>query len=129
MTAAPLTIQTDCRLQDAKSLMHQNKIRHLAVNDNSGIVSVLSLEDIDRVTAPAHGTEDHGLSVGDVCPARAHMADVDDPLSQVLTVMAEKSVNAVLVLREGELAGIFTTTDACRLLAIRLRAEEQEQDS
>jgi CBS domain-containing protein len=38
----------------------------------------------------------------------------------VLDAMAEKRLGSVLVLKEGELAGLFTAVDACRLLAQNL---------
>ena len=62
----------------------------------------------------------------DICPQRAHVPDANDQLERVLEAMAEQAINAVLVLREGELAGIFTTTDACQLLAERLRYDERD---
>ena len=64
---------------------------------------------------------DPDLRVGDVCPPRAYMADVNDPLDRILEAMATTHIGAVLVTRDAELAGIFTLQDACRLLAQQLR--------
>jgi acetoin utilization protein AcuB len=46
---------------------------------------------------------------------------VADPLDRVLDAMTEKRLGSVLVLKEGELAGVFTASDACQLLAELLR--------
>ena len=48
--------------------------------------------------------------------------DPDEPLDGVLSAMGERHIDAVLVTREGRLAGIFTVTDACARFCEFLRA-------
>jgi CBS domain-containing protein len=43
------------------------------------------------------------------------------PLDEVTSEMATRHVGSAVVLRHGKLAGIFSTVDACRLLAEFLR--------
>src|SRR5690606_36599808 len=97
-------------------------IHHLAVTDQGVLGTILSIRDI----APGHFHQDSAdseLCVGDVCPARAYIADTHDPLDRILDAMAQTHIGAVLVTRDGELAGIFTLQDACRLLADTLREQ------
>ena len=61
------------------------------------------------------------MLVGDICPASASYADVHDPLDQVLELMIERRVEAIVVLKEGAPVGIFTDTDACKTLIALLR--------
>ena len=117
MTPAPLTVSADCTVQEARRTMQGQALRHLAVTDANGEISLLSEDDIRRVTAPALSLGSDELRVGDICEPRAHVAESTDPLPRVLAAMAAERIDAVLVMREGELTGIFTTTDACRLFA------------
>jgi CBS domain-containing protein len=48
---------------------------------------------------------------------RRNSVDVGTSLFVVASLMAEKRVGSVLVTELGRLTGIFTTTDACRVLA------------
>ncbi len=124
MTRSPVTIAINAPLADARALMEAHRVSHLPVMDGTAVESILSDRDIDRYTLPAHkpATEEE-LQVGDIARIRTFMADSGDPLETILRRMVERRVEAVVVLEEGELAGIFTETDACRLLADRIAAE------
>jgi len=121
MTNSPLTIAITATLAEARALMESLGVRHLPVMDGSLVESVISLRDIERFTLPAHSlNQDEELLVSDVAPTRAFAADVNDPLARVVSVMAERQMGAVIALDQGELAGIFTETDVCRVLATLL---------
>jgi CBS domain-containing protein len=47
--------------------------------------------------------------------------DLEERLDYVLAHMAAHHVGAAVVTRHGKLAGMFTTSDACRAFADRLR--------
>ena len=49
--------------------------------------------------------------------------DVNERLDRVLLHMADAHIGSALVVKEGKLAGIFTTNDACRCFADLLRSE------
>ena len=120
MTPFPYSIDIKASLADAEALMQTHGIRHLAVTDQQALESIVSARDIES----GHFQRQHinaELCVGDVCPTRAYIADVHDPLDRVLDAMATTHIGAVLITREGELAGIFTLQDACQRLAELLR--------
>lgn len=124
MTPSPVTVAIDARLTEARTLMAEHGVSHLPVMDGSVVESILSDRDIDRYTLPAHKpAPDEELQVGDIARIRTFVADSADPLEKVLRRMLSQDAEAVVVLDEGELAGIFTETDACRLLADRLATE------
>ena len=50
----------------------------------------------------------------DFCARRPYIADIHDPLDKILLAMADTGIGSVLVMKEGELAGIVTVTDALR---------------
>lgn len=118
MTPAPTTISASAHLSAAQALMAKLGVNHLPVMDGSLVESIITDRDIKRFTLPAHKlAEDEDLLVSDIATTRAFVADKNDPLESVLRQMLRQHTAAVVVLDQGELAGIFTETDACRVLA------------
>ena len=125
MTPAPRTIDASARLTAAKALRAELAVNHLPVMDDSVVESIISDRDIKRFTLPAHKiADDEDLLVKDIATTRAFVADARDSLQTVLDQMLKQRTGAVVVLDEGELAGIFTETDACRVLAELLQDGE-----
>ncbi|MFA5493403.1 MAG: CBS domain-containing protein [Porticoccaceae bacterium] len=125
MTPSPLTIPIHATLSEAKAQMDDLRVNHLPVMDGTLVESVISNEDIKRFTLPAHRIKmGEELLVSDIAPARAFAADINDPLEKVVGVMAERRMGVVIALNQGELAGIFTETDACRVLTALLADQE-----
>lgn len=122
MTPFPYHIAAEATLAEAVAMMDEHNVRHLPVFDSGDIVGVLSERDIERAKIPGHPLRDEvELRVGDLCTQRPYFVDVSDPLDRVLDVLVEKRIGSALVLKEGELAGVFTAVDACELLARLLR--------
>jgi len=122
MTPNPHTIDITNTLSNAESRMEALQVSHMPVMDGDLVESIISDRDIKRFTLPGHEMrKDEELLVSDICPMRAYVADVNDPLDIILSVMNEKHIGAVIALKDGDLAGIFTETDACRLLMEKLR--------
>ena len=59
-----------------------------------------------------------------------YVVDVDTPLDEVLSHIAETHVGSALVVKNGKLAGILTNGDVCRVLAdlLRQRFPAPEED-
>ena len=124
MTPFPYHIAADATLAAAVAMMDEHNVRHLPVFDAGDIVGILSERDIERAKIPGHPLRDETeLRVGDLCTQRPYFVDVSDPLDRVLDVLVEKRIGSALVLKEGELAGVFTSVDACGLLARLLREQ------
>lgn len=118
MTPFPHHIDAGAPLAAAQAMMAEHDIRHLPVFERGDVVGIISERDLERAHIPGHPLrEETDLVIGDLCRRRPLFVDVGDPLDRVLMAMAEKRIGSVLVLKEGELAGVFTATDACRLLA------------
>jgi acetoin utilization protein AcuB len=122
MTPFPHHIDAREPLSAAWNMMEAQDIRHLPVFENGDVIGVISERDLERAKIPGHPLRDETvLLVGDLCTGQPYFIDVSDPLDRVLDAMADKRIGSALVLKDGELAGIFTTMDACRLLAQTLR--------
>lgn len=121
MTPFPYHVDIGAPLTEVARLMKEHGIRHLPVTRDGDIESIISQRDLLRTQLPgSQGEMLRELVTGDVCPARAYCVDVGDPLDHVLQAMSELHIGAVIVLRDGELAGIFTESDAFKLLSAEL---------
>jgi acetoin utilization protein AcuB len=122
----PYHVDIRATLTEAADLMREHGVRHLAVMDGNVLESIISERDIERTHTPGHVGDEASLLVGDICPQRAFLADISDPLDRILDVMAEKRLGAVLVTKDGELVGIFTSVDAFNGYADMLREHFDE---
>jgi acetoin utilization protein AcuB len=123
LTPFPYHIDCKASLSEAKQLMEQHQIRHLVVLSDGDIYSLISDREIQHHAALYGSDKYSDLKVNDVCATSAVLADIHDRLDKVLEAMAKQHLGSVVILRDGELAGIFTTTDACRHFAKFLRQE------
>lgn len=125
MTPLPRSIGIDARVLEARELMTEHDIRHLPVTDGGRLVGVVTERDIGLVLDPELDLPFHEeLRVRSVCILDAYVVEPDTPLDEVAAAMARRRIGSALVARDGRLLGIFTATDACRLLAETLRGRQ-----
>lgn len=130
MSPFPYHIHPQASLTEAQKLMQEKNIHHLVVILDNSAYGLLSERDLQHHQALYGNTTRNGeLMVGDICAEQAVCADINDPLERVLEAMAERHLGSVVILREGELAGIFTTTDACKAFARHLREQYSSTDN
>lgn len=117
MTAFPYSVDVSAPLDRARTLMREHDIHHLPVKQRDEIVGVVALRDLERPGAASAGT------TGEVMRGAPYVVDINARVDEVAFTMADRHLDCVLVTREGHLAGLFTTTDACRLLGEHLRRD------
>jgi acetoin utilization protein AcuB len=113
LTPFPYHIDKRAPITAARDAMQKHDIHHLVVMTEGDIYGLLSIRDIDQHQQLFNSPSDSVLTVEDICTHRTVVADIHDPLDKILDAMAEGHHESVIVLRDGELAGIFTTTDVC----------------
>ncbi|MEX2482051.1 MAG: CBS domain-containing protein [Gammaproteobacteria bacterium] len=111
MTPFPYSVDLDAPLAEAKRMIATHYFHHLPVTAGANIVGIVHCEDL--------GADDSGF-VRDHYRPDVYVVDIETPLSDVLVNMAEQHVDAAVVMRHDRLAGVFTTTDACRAFAALL---------
>jgi acetoin utilization protein AcuB len=122
MTPFPHHIDASASLAAALQMMEEHAIRHLPVFEDGDIIGIISERDLQRAHMPGHPLRaETELLVGDLCTNQPYFVDISDPLDRVLDAMADKRIGSALVLKEGDLVGVFTAVDAYRLLANTLR--------
>jgi CBS domain-containing protein len=113
MTTFPHWVGSDETVERAKAMMAEHDVGHLPVMDGERLVGLLDARMLGPVPA--------GARVRDVPLADAHVVSLSEPLDRVLMLMAEHHLHTVLVVKDGKLAGIFTSSDACRSFGRLLR--------
>lgn len=115
MTKHPYIANRKMTVPDAQSFMKECGIRHLPVIEGGRIIGVVSDRDLNKAVNFV-GPGD--LLVEDVMVPDPYSVDKSTPLSQVVKVMADRRYGCAIVKDESEqVIGIFTTTDALRLLS------------
>ena len=120
MTHDPVTIDGGLSVVDARQRLFQTNARHLPVYVGGHLVGILSDRDLARVAA-VDGFEDKNATAEQVCTPNPYVVGPDAPLAEVAQTLAEQKFGAALVMNEGQLLGIFTTTDALHALVAQLR--------
>ena len=118
MTAFPHHIDIEAPVAEATALMRRVKVRHLPVTDNGDLKGLVTDRDIKLMLGPdfAYPRADE-LKVRDVLAPDSYVVDLNTPLDTVLEHMATHRIGSAVVTRKGKLAGVFTSTDACRAFA------------
>ncbi|MFQ5415570.1 MAG: CBS domain-containing protein [Myxococcota bacterium] len=118
MTPFPWQVQVEDPLVRARELMLSRDIRHLPVTDGDALIGVITARDIALVeNATPDAAERAALTVRDVSVRDAYVVELSEPVDHVLREMAARHIGSALVVKRGKLAGIFTSTDACRHFA------------
>lgn len=116
MTAHPHAINIKENLANAHEAMTKDGIRHLPVMDGGKVVGILSDRDIQLAKGFKHGNL-KSMHVEDVYEDAVYITHPDANLKSVAMAMAEKRIGSAVVVDDADaLVGIFTTTDACRVL-------------
>jgi acetoin utilization protein AcuB len=113
MTTCPLTVRPADTVALAQSIMESRSIRHLPVVEGDVLCGIVT----DR---EARLTERIGIArttlVKDVMFPPVAL-DQGTPLSRVVSEMAGRHSDAVVITRQGQVVGVFTTVDALRVLS------------
>jgi acetoin utilization protein AcuB len=122
MTPFPYSIGIDEPLAAAVAMMTGHGFRHLPVVEGGELVGVLS-ERLVREASERAKQSGGQPTVRDAPIGEAYIVGLEEPLDNVVLAMADRHLGSALVVKDGRLAGIFTSTDACRCLGEYLRSE------
>jgi|LakMenEpi03Aug12_release.lakeMendotaPanAssembly.Ray.scaffolds.fasta_scaffold343635_2 acetoin utilization protein AcuB len=120
MTHCPYQVQATASLEDALKMMELRDIRHLPVVENGSLIGIVSERDI-RISRLVCEATKYCPTVGEICASEAYVVHPDSSVLEVVDFMASSKIECALVVEiDGSFVGIFTTTDACRLLKLVL---------
>jgi acetoin utilization protein AcuB len=118
MTRQPWSVQLDDSLAVARQMLVEREIHHLPVLEAGRVAGILNARDVASAAQRIGATVEQVMSP-------AHLVTADTPLAGVLDEMAAQPLDAVVVVDEqGGVEGIFTASDAVRVLRdlVRRRA-------
>lgn len=121
MTTAKYSVAPTDTLGKAKELMQLNAVRHLPVLDGGRVVGIVTLSDLYVMEAIVAADPDK-THVEDAMSKELYLVAPETPLAEVAREMAARGVGSAIVVENQRLVGIFTSTDACRVLGEVLSA-------
>lgn len=119
MSRFPFVASRKTMVKEALNLMAECRIRHLPVIENNKVVGVVSERDL-KVANSMNGK--FQLLVEDVMSSDPYLVKKGSKLMRVTEDMARLKIgSAVVVDDRDQVLGIFTTTDALKLLSQLLK--------
>lgn len=116
MTAQPITIGRTQSLAIAHEMMRENGCRHLPVLEHGDLVGVVTQRDLYFLETIA-GVELAKDKVDDAMSSDCYAVGPDARLDAVAAEMAHHKYGCAVVIERARVIGIFTATDALRVLA------------
>jgi acetoin utilization protein AcuB len=116
MTEHVHVISMESTLPAARKLMAEHQIRHLPVMDGRHVVGLLSERDLSKLEGfPMLRMS--AVTVPDAMSTLPYVVEPDTPLVDVLKNLLEQRLGSAVVTNEsGKVVGIFTASDAIKLL-------------
>ncbi len=103
-------------LANALRHMQTHGVRHIPVLDGAELFGILSRHDVLEACL-RHGRHADSLPVGDVCMVGPFTVSPVETIPTVAAQMVERGISTALVTDGNVLVGIFTSTDALKVLA------------
>jgi acetoin utilization protein AcuB len=115
MTRKPHCIGRDQTLAAAHERMRAIGGRHLPVMDGGKLVGIVSQRDLLSVETMRE-VDPARVRVEDAMTADVYVVTPERPLGEVAARMVERKYGCAVVVDKSQVVGIFTTTDALRVL-------------
>jgi acetoin utilization protein AcuB len=116
MTPFPYSVDWNQRLDVAHDLMSEHKVRHLPVLKNRRLVGMLSQRDLYFLESIT-GVDVHVDFVEEGMSRDVYTVNPNESFGNVVREMAKHRYGSTVVMEGTKVVGIFTTTDALKLLA------------
>ena len=116
MHPAPHTIGVGQSVEFAKKQMASLGVRHLPVLDGGRCVGIVSDRDI-KLAYALENAKAGAMTLKDICSLDVYEVPPTEPLASVAQYMADAVIGSAIITEHGKVVGIFTTTDACKVLA------------
>jgi acetoin utilization protein AcuB len=116
MTTTPVTVRQEQVIEYARALMQEHRIRHLPVLHGGQVVGLLSQRDIALIET-LRDVDPKTVRVEEAMSMNPYIVDADSLITDVAKEMAEHKYGSAIVTQAKKVVGVFTTVDACRVLA------------
>jgi len=118
MTRPPLSITGEASVEEALSILAENKQRHLSVLDaDENLIGIVSEKDLLRARSEEQVEQ---IMTRDVVTVTEYTT-----LEEAARMMADHTISSLPVMRDGKLVGIITETDLFRIFLELLGGREE----
>lgn len=125
MTKNLIGLLPGASMLEAFRIMHVKEIRHLPVFDSERkLVGILSDRDVIKAMS-VEGTRPAQEPVSKYMTSPVKVVDMNSPLSEVLSLMIENKISAVMVNNKNDFVGILTTEDLMKSFTVFLAQNEE----
>jgi CBS domain-containing protein len=114
MTADPLTLSPDDRLDEARVLMLSSRVRHLPVTDGARLMGMVSVRDLVGIA------DLHRRHAREVMHSPVETIAEGLPVTEAAARMMARRFHSLPVVHGSQLIGIVTSTDLVRLACAEL---------
>ena len=115
MSKDPYCIQSRATLRQAHSLMMSRRVRHLPVLEGQRLVGLVSERDL-YLLETLRGVDQDKEPVSEAMTDGPFTARPGTPMREVVREMRRGRYGSAVVVEDGRVLGIFTRTDALRVL-------------
>ena len=121
------TISPEETLTEALARMQERSIHHLLVTDQGQLKGMVSDRDLYAAAQSHHPlTIDPNRRIHDFMRVDVPTLDENSELGDAISLMREKNLSALPLLKEGQLHGILTETDLLRIMEKTLKYEIED---
>ncbi len=121
MTPFPYYASPSDDVEKVETLMKEHDIRHIPVQEDGGVIGMVTEWGLHHLVNPElPATDKRKIRVREVALSNPYVVEIDTPLDQVVTSMADQRIGAAIVVKKGKLVGVFAIVDICRALAALL---------
>ena len=112
MTRKVISVRPGASVQELAQLLYCNRISGLpVVDDLSTIIGIITEADI------ISKVDREGLSVGDIMSREIIAVDEETPVNEIASMLTERRIKRVPVVREGQVVGIVSRADIVHAVA------------
>lgn len=122
MVSSPVTVTGEKSVGEARELMYTLGIRHLPVEENGRCIGIVTDRDI-KLAYAVQGQDASRRAIKEIGQGSVYTVGRDQDVGIVAEHLALEQIGCAVVEEEGRIVGIFTTVDACRVLADLLAGE------
>ena len=115
MTKLPVEAERCRTVREAMDLMDLHEIHHVPVMNGSHLIGIVTEHDVMRARIE-HGGRFSVVALADICQRDVLSVSPVTPVDEVVRRMLGRNAGSAVVVDGGFVVGIFTTTDALRLL-------------
>ncbi|PKL52067.1 MAG: CBS domain-containing protein [Nitrospira bacterium HGW-Nitrospira-1] len=118
-----VSIDAGSSVEDAIRIMGGRKISAIMVTENSRSIGIFTERDVVRCYLTNEGKSFKGIVLKDVITTNLIVAQMDDDLNNIMSIMVEKNIRHLPVVEGGNVIGMLSIRDIIQTQVGRLTSE------